>query len=386
MPLTVFISGAVVTWLLLFPVGALLRRFGIVDRPNSRSSHTVPTVRGAGVAIVAVVAVALAWIAARGEACDSLLVKGYWRRTGVETLSVIGNSGTTSVVLLATFLVLAVVSFIDDLKGLPARLRFGVHAAAGIAAVLAVSTNNEQLITSIPAMVCLAVIAVLWISGYTNAFNFMDGINGIAASQAVVAASGTALIAEHLGVGSNEAPVLLCYVLAGAALGFLPHNFPRARVFMGDVSSAPLGFLLATLAFWIAALTSWWALFWVALLHANFVLDCGITLVRRALRGDRLHEAHREHFYQRLVRAGWSHTSVTLTEAGLQVLVALALWQATNAAWPIKVAVGVAVIAAWLTFFGFAEHAFRKSPAGVTDAEMLAARRGGRRDPDGAVR
>ena len=133
---------------------------------------------------------------------------------------------------------------------------------------------------------------------------------------------------------------------------------------MGDVGSAPLGFLLAALGVWVASLTSWWVLFWIALLHANFVMDTGITLLRRAIRGEHLSNAHREHFYQRLVRAGLSHTAVTLTEFVLQTLVAVLLWRATATDPVVRVIVGVAVIGIWLLFFGFAERSFKSSAAG----------------------
>jgi UDP-N-acetylmuramyl pentapeptide phosphotransferase/UDP-N-acetylglucosamine-1-phosphate transferase len=364
----IVLFASLLTWLLLFPIQLGLRRHGIVDRPNARSSHSIPTVRGAGAAIVAVLAVATAWLAACGG--YSLLGSGY-------SVSVGGSSAAEMAALLFAFVSLAVVSFIDDLKGLPARIRFLVQLGCAVSAVLILTTNNGQPTTISAATTGFAFIAAFWIAGYTNAFNFMDGINGIAGIQAFVTAIGTAMIAGHLGLGSTAAPILLCFVVAGSALGFLPHNFPRARVFMGDVGSAPLGFLLATLAFWIAELTSWWVLFWISLLHANFVLDCGITLVRRALRGDRLSEAHREHFYQRLVRAGYSHVFVALTEGALQVLVAIALWWETpstltanaegrmqNVEGVKMLAVAAAIISVWLAFFACAEGVFRRSQVG----------------------
>lgn len=339
---TIIVGVAVTTWGVVLLMRAVLQRAGIVDKPNTRSSHTVPTVRGGGVAIVAVVASAMAWLGLREN----------------HSLSVIGYLVGGLWFLLGAFLLLAVVSFVDDLKGLPARVRFLVQTLCAIIAVVALATNIQQP-TTIPTLAFWAV-TVVWIAGYTNAFNFMDGINGIAGSQAVVTGLGTALIALRLDVGASDPLVFLSWVVAGAALGFLPHNFPRARVFMGDVSSAPLGFLLAALAFWIASLTSWWVLFWLGLLHANFVLDTGITLLRRAWRRERLSEAHREHFYQRLVRAGASHTQVTLAEAGLQSVVLMAVWWATPSGWVVRGLVGVGVITVWLAFFAYAEMRFRR--------------------------
>lgn len=333
---TLFLVIAVITFVGLGPVRSVLRRAGIVDKPNSRSSHSVPTVRGGGVVTGAVIVPVIGWL-------------GYQA----------GSAGLA--VLLAGFALLAVVSFVDDIKGLPARVRFVVHVATAAAAIGVLSpTYGERVTVSTAAIVG---VGILWTTAYTNAFNFMDGINGIAGVQAVVTGIGTAAVAEAAGVPGLHPVVILALAVAGAALGFLPHNFPRARVFMGDVGSAPLGFLLAVLAFWVARLTSWWVLFWVALLHANFVLDTGISLIRRAHRGDRLSDAHREHFYQRLVRAGWSHTRVTLTEAAIQICVAGALWWATPARDVVKVVTAAVVIGVWLVFFAVAERTFRRSEA-----------------------
>lgn len=371
--LTVIGISALAAFALLFPVRGLLRRLGVVDKPNARSSHSVPTVRGAGVGIVATIAAAMALFGIRysGGSGDSIFVDGHSGRAG-ESLLVEGYSSMQMSVLLGALLLLAVISFLDDLRGLKAGLRLAVQLACAVVAVSVLLANNVQPITI--TAILLGLVAVVWVAGYTNAFNFMDGINGIAATQAIVTGAGTALIATRLGLGVSTAPVLIALAIAGAALGFLPHNFPRARVFMGDVSSATLGFLLAVLAFWIARLTSWWALFWIGLLHANFVLDTGVTLVRRARRGDRLSEAHREHFYQRLVRAGASHTKVTLIETGLQVLVALALWWATpgalranaeggmqNGEWIWMLVVALGVLGVWAAFFAYAEAKFRKA-------------------------
>lgn len=332
----ILLAAAAVTWGLLFPVRGLLRRRGVVDWPNGRSSHCSPTIRGGGITIIFVLLLA-GGVAAVEERLLGLLVGA---------AAVLGG-----------------VSFVDDTRGVPARVRFAVHALSAAVSLVAV-----QLLTDYGVPLSLAwwvyPVAWLWIAGYTNAFNFMDGINGIAGMQALTAGIGTALVGTFVGLGSDHAAVLAAAVIAGSALGFLPHNFPRARVFMGDVSSATLGFLLATLAVWIAAEAGLWLLFWIGLLHANFVLDTGITLVRRALRGDRLSEAHREHFYQRLVRAGQSHTRVTLTQFGLQVLVGCAIVWATPQSPAARWAIGAGVVVLWLVYFAWAEAVFRRAAPG----------------------
>jgi UDP-N-acetylmuramyl pentapeptide phosphotransferase/UDP-N-acetylglucosamine-1-phosphate transferase len=155
-------------------------------------------------------------------------------------------------------------------------------------------------------------------------------------------------------------PVLLSLVIAGACAGFLPHNFPRARMFMGDVGSAPLGFLLAALVVWIARDYGWWLLIPLGLLHANFVLDTGLTLARRVLRGERWYEAHREHFYQRLIRAGKSHPFVTGLEMALQGVVLGLMVLYLHASVPARVGLIAVVILVWLAFFAYCERLFRR--------------------------
>jgi UDP-N-acetylmuramyl pentapeptide phosphotransferase/UDP-N-acetylglucosamine-1-phosphate transferase len=212
-------------------------------------------------------------------------------------------------VLIPFAVLIAGISFIDDLKSLPALVRFGCHAAAGMAVLFGLGWTTmafemgPEFRVELPWIIGMS-LGFLWVAGYTNAFNFMDGINGIAGGQAVVTGIGSGVL---VGIATGEwlsLPVLFAFLVSGAAAGFLPHNFPRARMFMGDVSSAPLGFLLAALTLWLAQAHGWWLLIPLALLHANFVLDTGITLFRRIWRGEKWHAPHREHFYQRLIRAG----------------------------------------------------------------------------------
>jgi UDP-N-acetylmuramyl pentapeptide phosphotransferase/UDP-N-acetylglucosamine-1-phosphate transferase len=327
------------SFILGFPVGVLLRRLGVVDRPNVRSSHERPTVRGGGIAIMA--AVILGAFFARRPTTDGILIP---------------------LVGIAVFL--AVLSFWDDLRSLPPAIRFGGHAAAALALLALLGWPHLKIEISQthsiePWTWCGFILMFLWLTGYTNAFNFMDGINGIAAGQGIITASGTALIIGWVTGDWNSPVVMGTVVVGGACAGFLPHNFPRARMFMGDVSSAPLGFLLAALALWIACDFGWWLLIPLGLLHANFVLDTGITLVRRLLRGERWYEAHREHFYQRLIRAGESHTFVTLLEMGLQLVVLGLMVVYLQSGAISRIGLIVAVIAVWICFFAYCEREFR---------------------------
>ncbi len=163
----------------------------------------------------------------------------------------------------------------------------------------------------------------------------------------------------------NELPVLFALIISGACAGFLPHNFPNARMFMGDVSSAPLGFLLAFLCLWLSVEYGWWLMIPLVLLHANFVLDTGITLLRRIINGEKWYAPHREHFYQRLIRSGKSHTFVTLMEMDLQVTVLLLMVLYLNVTPPIRIALILSVFTIWATFFMYCETQFRKSKVDI---------------------
>jgi len=239
------------------------------------------------------------------------------------------------------------------------RARIGVQIGAAVLVAVELAWRlvpfQGELIASL-----LVGMLVFVIVGYTNAFNFMDGINGIAGAQTLVCGLGTAGLAVVAGVPLDHPAVLFSLLAAGAAAGFLPHNFPRAKMFMGDVGSVPSGFLLAVLAAWVARDFGWWLLVPLGLLHANFLLDTGITLIRRVVLGDRWYEAHREHFYQRLVRAGKSHAFVTVVEMALQIIVlglVLAYLQVGSVGRLLLIGI---VVMIWLSFFTLAEVCFRR--------------------------
>ncbi|MEW6753908.1 MAG: hypothetical protein AB1505_23450 [Candidatus Latescibacterota bacterium] len=210
----------------------------------------------------------------------------------------------------------AAVSWLDDRRPLPALLRLAVHAAcAGLVVGAFLATGGIPAASGLPRTI-LAAAALLWMVGLTNAYNFMDGIDGMAATQAVVAGAAWCLLGWwHGGAGL----ALLGALLAATSLGFLGHNWAPARVYMGDVGSTFLGYSFAALALWGAA-ADWRLLVAGVLFVWPFVWDTGLTLLCRAWRRENILAAHRSHLYQRLVIAGASHTRVT----GLYALLALA--------------------------------------------------------------
>lgn len=263
-----------------------LRQRGVVDVPNERSSHITATPRGGGIAVVVALAAGL----------------------------IVGQQGGPDVaVVLLMSVALGAVGLVDDFRGLSAKLRLVILLGVG-------ATTGWLLSPSISALLAVSVMAV-WTAAYVNAFNFMDGINGISGLSGLVA--GIAYLFMGYSFGSPSL-VAVGAALAGACLSFLPFNMPRARVFLGDVGSYALGFVIAACS-WIA-----WAS-GVPLLLALaptsvYLVDTGTTLVRRARQREALMEAHRSHTYQQLVTSGLSHSAVAICVAMVAALVTLTIW------------------------------------------------------------
>ncbi|MGE5710876.1 MAG: glycosyltransferase family 4 protein [Nitrospira sp.] len=275
--------------------------FGPIDRPNERSLHRLPTPRTGGVAIVvsALLGV-IAWsIIVRWTDEESALALNHFP----EMIWILGGS-----------LFLAGISFLDDREELPVWIRFGCHgiAACGVIFGAKVAVHSLALpgIGAIElgwAAFPLTLAFLLWM---TNLYNFMDGMDGFAGGMTVV---GFGLMGYLFWIGDQPVVSGIAMFQAAAAVGFLLHNFPPARIFMGDVGSISTGFLAGSLA----VLGSREKIFdlWVPLLvFSPFILDATVTLLRRSLRRERLWRAHREHYYQRLVLSGWSHRRTVLAE------------------------------------------------------------------------
>lgn len=274
----------------------VLSRHAILDRPNARSSHTEPTPRGGGIAVIVVTAAA-------------------WSYAGL--------SRETALVLVLG-LGLAALSWLDDLRGLSVRIRFPLQALAVGIGLSALPPALRVFQGALPLVLDRLVTGLAWL-WFLNLFNFMDGIDGISGIEAVALGIGVALVAGA-GMGSLA---LFGLCLAGAAAGFLVWNWPPARIFLGDVGSVPLGFLLAWLLIALAARGQWAA---ALLLPLYYLADGTLTLLRRLARRERFWQAHREHFYQRAARRFGAHAPVALWVGALDLaLIALSV---LGARWP----------------------------------------------------
>jgi UDP-GlcNAc:undecaprenyl-phosphate/decaprenyl-phosphate GlcNAc-1-phosphate transferase len=253
----------------------------VLDHPNERSLHQRPVPRLGGVAMALGIAAAATLI---GELPAWLIIG----------------------------LALALISLVDDLRSLPAWVRLATHLCAAIAMLLALPISLAWPLASVLA------IGIAWM---TNLYNFMDGSDGLAGGMALIGFASYGLAAWS---GGEYGLALLVFSVAAAALGFLAFNFPPARIFMGDAGSVPLGFAAAAvgiLGWRVYALWPWW---FPGLVFSPFAVDATVTLVRRVVRREPVWRAHRDHYYQRLVRMGWSQRRTALAEYALMLACALA--------------------------------------------------------------
>lgn len=271
--------GAVVaSFLLTLLLEHAARATGLIDVPNERSSHVTPTPRGGGLAIVVVSLGTLALLAAAGVVQPRLLIA-------------LAGGGAA----------VAAVGFVDDRRPLSPGVRLFVHFLAASWAVawlgrVPLLPEGQHALGAASVNFALSAVGVVW---FLNIFNFMDGIDGIAASEAILVCAGIALFAYGSAATAGIAAAALA--VCAATLGFLPRNWPKARIFMGDVGSGYLGFVIAVvgLAYGLQRRGAAWG--WLILV-AVFAADSTVTLVRRMARGESATVAHRTHAYQRLAR------------------------------------------------------------------------------------
>lgn len=311
-------------------------RIGVIAEVNERSSHTRPTPSGGGVGIVAGGTV--------GAAFAGWLVP--WPTIPVALLAI------------AT----AVLGFLDDRRGLPVAIRLPLQLvlAGAMVALLPLDALSAAIGLPVPAIITAAlalVAAVYWI----NIFNFMDGIDGIAGTEAAFVLAAAAGLAISHGA-SADAPLFWWLIsVVAATLAFLLLNWPPARIFMGDAGSTYLGFMIAFAAFTTIAL-GWVTIWQWLLLVALFVCDATLTLLRRLSRREQIFKAHRLHAYQHLSRRWGNHLSVTSLTLAVNVVILLTLaWTAGTSpslAPLIVVATYVALaIVLWLAGAGAPEKA-----------------------------
>ncbi len=293
------------SWLGTGAILILAHCYALLAEPNERSSHTVPTPYGGGIAIILILIGAWLYID-QGKTGEPFLIGTVIAATGI----------------------LALLSFADDLRGLPVSIRLAAQIFA-VAFVLNTAPSDINYFGGLLLPVWdYAVAGLIWL-WFINLFNFMDGIDGIAGVETLSLSGGIALVVVIGGLS----PVLswLGLILLAAALGFLWWNWQPAKIFLGDVGSVPLGFFLGWLLLILVAEGQWVA---AVILPLYYLADATVTLLRRAFRGEKIWRAHKEHFYQRAVQRGFSHSHVSsvvlVTNAAL---IGCSVWAAQGWTW-----------------------------------------------------
>lgn len=288
------VVAALVTMLLTIII--LISKFGakIQDIPNERSLHEAPVPRIGGVAMMAGLLTGWALM---------LTSLAWWL-----VLPLIG---------------LFVVSLLDDMHSLPVKKRLLAHFVAAAILVAGSGLLTQQGF----AIALIVLLCTVWM---TNLYNFMDGSDGLAGGMALFGFSmyGIAALISH-----DDTQAMMNFTIGAAALGFLYNNFHPAKVFMGDAGSIPLGFLAAGMGLW-GWQQGYWAAWFPLLVFSPFIVDASVTLVKRTLSGAKFTEAHREHYYQRLIQMGWGHRNVALIEYALMLGVGVSALSALQQTFP----------------------------------------------------
>lgn len=325
--LAVLSLPAIVACVVSFALSRSPAALKLADLPNERSLHSVPRPRVGGVGILAGALPFILWF-----------------------------GGAALLPSLVCAVGLAVVSFLDDVRSLPIYVRLPAHFAAAAATVAAATVAAAG--PGAGGSLVIAVLAVLAIVWSTNLFNFMDGADGLAGGMAVIGFSVMAAVSHDAFPELSWAAT----ALASACVGFLALNFPPARVFMGDAGSIPLGFLAAASG-WLGVTREVWPAWFPMLVFSPFLADASVTLVRRMLRRERFWQAHRSHYYQRLVLSGMSSRRLALCAYALMIAASASAVFALRQGGP----VAYAILAVWAAtyaaiFFAIDRHASSNDP------------------------
>lgn len=309
----------------LFVTAFLTRSRAVLDHPNERSLHHTPVPRTGGVGIASGLLLGVAFAPALG------LPLAIWLGTAI----------------------LFALSLLDDYTGLPVWARFGTHAIAAAIVLMPLGPTLGW------AVLGIGVVAVVWM---TNLYNFMDGSDGLAGGMTLFG-FGFLGVAAWTNGAFEMAIVSAC--LAAAALAFLVFNFFPARIFMGDAGAIPIGFLAACIGLYGVA-AGLWPIWFPVLVFSAFIVDASVTLARRLLRHERIWRAHREHYYQRLIRMGFGHRKTALLEYAVMLVSGVTAILVLHARPAVQIAVLALCGVAYVTLIAWIEFGWRRFEAAIS--------------------
>ena len=294
--LLIIVSVTTFVWLFCFTLTNPTSKLYVLDSPTDRSLHDIPKPRTGGVAIF--ISIFIAWV----------------------VILLTQDLGVFIYYVLTGLLLLALISYLDDRNSMPQLWRLLVHVFAAILLLLSglgLSVTDPQLEGYINYNYIFNTLIIFVIVWCVNLYNFMDGMDGLACGMGVIGFGCLAILGWLAG---NELFLILASIVAAANLGFLPHNFPPAKIFMGDAGSITMGYLVAFFSLWgiREAIFVWWV---PILIFSPFIVDATVTLIKRLLSGEKIWEAHKSHHYQKLVIIGWGHKKTAIYEYILMLLI-----------------------------------------------------------------
>jgi UDP-N-acetylmuramyl pentapeptide phosphotransferase/UDP-N-acetylglucosamine-1-phosphate transferase len=346
--LATFVAIALLSWIAVGAIRLVAQRFNVVDVPNGRSSHLVPVPLGGGLALVGINVSA-------------------WALFGSVNGAI---SPRHAVALMTGALLISAVSLWDDLGHVPYRIRLAIHGAAAMVFVVGYAPLQ---IVSLPVVGTFSlgifgtILTLLWIVGLTNAYNFIDGIDGMVGGQAAAAGAGWII----LGLLTRH-PLLVALggLLAASSLGFLVHNWQPARIFMGDAGSTFLGYSLAAITVIAANMDPKLALAGVFLVWPS-IFDSGFTVLRRLRRRENIFVGHRTFLFHRLVSAGWTHAGASTLYIPLPIVGALSAVTWDKGTRPLHEFVVLATVAACYALWFLVRHEERRTSAYGVSPEVV---------------
>ena len=317
-------------------------RLGALDHPVARSSHTQPTPKGGGVGIVAAFITGL------------LVLHATAPHPSIPNLAFLG--------LISTAILIAAISYTDDLRDFPFHIKLAAQFAASLVAIacgIRFQTLHIPWIGALPTGWLGIPLTAAWIVFATNAVNFIDGLNGLASGSTAIACIFLAAIAH---TQHDWFVQTACLVLAAGIAGFLPFNYPRARIFMGDVGSQFCGFVLAVLGVLASRYGSeTLSVLLVPMMLFGILFDVVFTLIRRALAGQNITQAHRGHLYQVAQRAGLPAWAVAIVYWGMAACGGVICIGFTAASGPLKPIIPLCVLIPQIAWLVVVHHLARRA-------------------------